>query len=258
VLEVTDAPFDHQIVEQATVWIDRVRIHRGSNEEVIDENDGEWIEIEIGDPLRLDLLDLQGGVSETLAEAELPAGHFDQIRLHVSQAELVLINDRVYSTEDDTIHLTSQDTSGFKLHVQPPIEVISDQSTRVLLDFDLTKTFHPIPANDPLAASRYQFHPVIRVTNLGLAGEIRGRSLILEGPDLVPLPGAVIYLLASGETEIENAVGSTSSDELGAFVFLGLHPGEYDLLAQKDGLEGRTNAVLVAQGEVTEAEVELE
>ncbi len=253
VIELTDKPFVYDIVEEARISIDGVRIHPDGGD--VAEGDDGWIQIYDGPPADFDLLELRNGVKRVLLHADLPAGTYGQIRLHVTSAFLKLINGNEYSTAQGTIHLTSQDTSGFKVDVEPPIEVVSELSRTLLLDFDMTKTFHPIPASDPLTASRYQLHPVIHVANLSESGELRGVIYVEPGGVKEPVANATVYVLLPGETDVENAITATASDEEGSYAVLGLGAGEYDLLARKDDLEGRVDGVPIVVANVTVADI---
>ena len=95
-----------------------------------------------------------------------------------------------------------------------------------LVDFDLSKTFKPVPANDPMNANKFKLHPVIRGVNLGNAGEIRG---IVTGNDgrgaQVPVAGADVFVLLPGETDRESSIASTLTDRDGNYAVLGLLEG---------------------------------
>ena len=255
VIEVTDAPWVYEIVEEARISIDWVRIHADDEAPDDDEN---WIVLFEGEPVDLDLLELRNGVKRTLLHADLDAGLYSQLRMHVASAYLRLTNGNEYSTELGNLHLTSQDTSGFKVNVDPPIEVVGGLSRTLLLDFDLTKTFHPVPANDPLNAAKYQLHPVIRVANLSDSGEVRGVVYQLVDDVQVPVADAVVYVLPPGETDLENAIATTATDEDGSYAVLGVPVGELDVFAEKDGLSGRVDSVPIVAGNLTVADVVLQ
>ncbi|MEE8468238.1 MAG: DUF4382 domain-containing protein, partial [Planctomycetota bacterium] len=187
-LEATDKPFDHSLVVEARLGIDLVRIHR-------EGGDGFQTLYE-GPPLQFDLLDLQNGVVRTLvAFAPLTAGRYRQLRLHVSSGHLELTNGNVYTTGDGSLELTSQDTSGFKVFIDPPLIVADQISYKLLLDFDLTKTFKPVPGNDPENATKFHLHPVIRVANLGLSGTLSGTVVADDGSgNLLGVDMATVYV----------------------------------------------------------------
>jgi len=249
-LAATDAPFEFDIVEEASIRVDRVTAHNSA------DDDGGFITLYDGTPITLVLSDLRNGVVQTLPEGAAPAGNYRQFRLRVVGARLVLVNGNVYTTEDGTIHLTSQDTSGFKVFVDPPIEVEAGHRTTVLLDFDLTHTFHPIPANDPLTADRYSFHPVIHATNLAHAGAVQGTVSQDDGSGgSEPAASTTVYVFAPGQTDPDAAVATTGSDAQGGYAVLGLEPGTYDVAAVKGSASARIDGVTVTAGSIAQVDL---
>lgn len=252
-LLATDAPLDHDMVEEALVRIDRVRAHREADAE------SGFQTLYEGPPRELNLMNLNNGATWALVNADLPVGDYRQFRLHVASARLELTNGNVYSTEDGSLKLTSQATSGFKVFVDPPVSVAAQLSTEVLLDFDLSKTFLPTPANDPPNATSFRLHPVIRVANLSEAGEVRGGVFEDDGlGGLSPIEKATIYVLPPGETDRGNSLASTASDGDGSYAILGVPAGSYDILAAKDLLVGRVDGVSVSIGNVSAVDVIVE
>lgn len=250
VLEVTDAPFDHSIVERAVIRVSDVRI--------LDEREeGEqWVDVYDGEPLTLDLLQLRNGITQRLLQARLDAGSYRQMRLVVDAAALELVNGNVYSTDDGSLKLTSQDTSGFKVFFDPPVEIVEENVTRFLLDVSLEKTFKPVPASDPLAATRYQLHPVIRAANLGAGGEIRGFVFRAEDDgSRSPAGGAVVFVLPPGETDLAAAVASTATEADGTFAVLGVDAGSCDVYARAGDVDARVDAQAIESGAITVVEV---
>ena len=99
-LELTDKPIDHELVLEAPMVIDRVRIHGSS--EAGDEWDG-WRDFDLGgNPIVFDLVQLRGGVTQlVLNGVGLPAGTYGQLRLHVQHASLTLVDGDFFTTDDE-------------------------------------------------------------------------------------------------------------------------------------------------------------
>jgi hypothetical protein len=252
-LLATDAPFAHDIVESASISITEVRIHGEA-----DAEDG-FETLYDGEPIEFDLLQLQDGVTRELFRVDLPAGTYRQLRLVLSDARLELENGNVYTTDDGTLKLTSQATSGFKIFIDPPLEVVTDLARTVLLDFDLTKTFLPIPANDAENATRYNLLPVVHVANLSDSGVLRGRVTRDDGAgNQVPVDGATVYVLQPGELDLTNSLRTTGTRPTGGYALLGLEAGTYDVVAVLGAEQGRVNGQQVFVGNETVVDVEIE
>jgi len=251
-LSMTDDAFVYDIVQEASITVDRISVAPGADDE------SGFITLFEGAPMTIDLFHLRDGLTAELAESLLPADSYRQIRLHVTAARLVLTNGNVYTTEDDTIHLTSQDTSGFKVFVDPPVEIVGGETTRVLLDVDLTQTFHPIPADDPLNADTYSLHPVIHVSNLGETGGIEGTVARDDGSGgTTPVPNATVYVLPPGQTDPAESVATTATNDQGEYAVLALQPGTYDVNAVLGAESATVAGVVVTVGSVTTVDLSL-
>lgn len=246
VLNVTDAPFEFDIVETAKISVDKITIFIDA-----DSQDGPTVLYE-GAPIEMDLLALHDGLTQNIDQSTLPVGSYRQLRLRVAHAELTLTNGNHYTTDDDTIHLSSQGTSGFKVFIDPPIVIQGGQTTSALLDVDMTHTFHPIPASDPLTANRYNLHPVIRVSNQGQSGGITGTVTEIDGQGgLVPVEAATIYVLPPGQTDTSLAVTTTATGATGTYTVNGLVPGPYDVKAVKGAKNALATGITTLAGEFT-------
>ncbi len=248
----TDAPFVYDIVTAATITVDRVSVHSNA-----DEEQSGFLVLYDGPPRVVDLFGLRNGLTTVLAQANLATGDYRQIRVRITDAELRLVNGNVYSTANGNLQLTSQGTSGFKVFVDPPISIQDGISRTFLLDFDLTKTFHPIPPVDPLNANSYNLQPVIHAANLSASGEIRGDVMLASIPPQ-PVANATVYILPVGVTDIEQSVAVTATNAAGEFAQLGIAPGTYDVLAVKNATTGTTEDVTVVVGSFTVAHVLLQ
>ncbi len=249
-LLLTDAPFALDIVTSARIKVSAIRVHHDA------QSDSGFTDLPDVTDLELELLDLQNGLTQELVDAELPAGSYGQIRLVVQEATLELTNGNIYSTTLGNMSLTSTDTSGLKLFVDPPIEVTSGGMTTLILDFDLSKSFHAIPANDALNATEYKLMPVVRVTNQTTTGELRGTVTEDDGAGgQAAVEAATVYVLPPGETDPLNSIATTGTDVDGHYAVLGLPAGSYDVLAIKDPKQGSVLGVDVVAGNVTTVDI---
>jgi hypothetical protein len=232
-IQITDAPFPFELVRETTVTIDKVEVHVSNSPTVAS---GFLTLTEI--PQTFNLLELQGGVTATLLDADLEAGKYGQIRLLVSSASVTLTDDRVFDLE-----VPSGDTSGIKIVPKPHIVVEGGLTTDLILDFDVSQSFVPTPGGNPNSASEiegFHFKPVIRVANASTVGSISGtvydnNNTPGDPSDDVPLEGATVTASAAG-----SVITSTPSGLDGGYVLSGLDAGPYDVMAEMAGYETAT------------------
>ena len=247
---VTDDPFPLDVVKEAHVHVSAVKIHHDAS-----ADDG-FTDLDVGSGIDLDLLGLRNGVTASLTDQFQPPGSIGQIRLVIDSASLTLTNDAVYSTDDGNLDLTSAKSSGLKLFVNPPIEIVAGQTTNVLLDFDLTKTFHAVPPPDPLNANKFLLMPGIRVANLVDSGELQGTVTKDDGTGTqVGVDLANVSIQPPGDSDPNDSIATTATDASGHYAFIGVTPGTYDVLATKDALKGTAAGVSVVAAQSTTADV---
>jgi hypothetical protein len=251
--EATDAPIDPELIRRAELEVDAIRVHREADAET------GFTTVFQGGPIVLDLTSLRNGVTRALERGFLEAGSYRQVRIHVTDAMLELKSGKTFSTRAGTIRLTSQDTSGYKVFFQPPIEVFAGVETRVLLDFQLPKTFSPVPGNDLENARFLHLHPSVRGAVLQETGELRGivRTTDSMGAQ-IPAADAAVYVLPPGETDPDQAIASTLTDADGSAAILGVPVGTYDVLALHGGRSGRADGLSVQAGAVTSFDILVE
>jgi hypothetical protein len=254
---VTDAPIDPELVVRADIWVSRITIHDATDngdtaqawEPLFDDPDN---------PIEMNLVDLRNGVTQELVNAQLGAGTYNQVRLFYSMAELELTNGKVYSTEggaDGPIQLTSQVQSGQKIQINPPVVLTDTLDAELLLDFDLSHTFRPIPANNPPDANRYQLGPVIRAVWLVNQAEIRGTITDADEGGAPAVNAAVELFHPGADPELDTPVASTATDELGHYTLIGIGPGTYDIHASLGDAVGSALGVNVPGGRVTTVDI---
>lgn len=241
-VHVTDGPFAHGIVETADIWVREVRIRGG----------GDFTTLYDGPPIQLDLANLRNGLVRELVQADLPAGSYDELRLAVERSRLELIDGDVFDSDVGTMNLTSTATAGLQLEIDPPLQISSGVARTLLLDFDLTKTFHAVPGVDPLNASSYNLMPHVYVSLMSETGELRGVVRADDGNGtLVGVADVTVYLLAPGELDPQNSLRTTATEADGGYALIGVAPGTYDVLAELGTREARVDGQQVFVGSVT-------
>lgn len=149
-VELTDEPGD---IVEAIVTIDRV--------EMIPANDDSSAVVLSDEDQTLDLLTLQDGVTETIADAELPQGVYEQMRFVVAESSTIRLED---GTELD-LTVPSGTETGIKI-ILPAFQVTSgDDEVAILLDFSVADSF--VRAG---ASGMYIFKPVVRAEQISING----------------------------------------------------------------------------------------
>ncbi|NER11298.1 Carboxypeptidase regulatory-like domain-containing protein [Muriicola jejuensis] len=260
-IQLTDAPFPHDMVAEANVTIFKVEArykgedendedHDGNTDKAgTDDDSGSFIVL-MEEEITVNLLDLTNGVTETLVDIDIPAGVYDLFRVYVRDANIVL-ND-----EDNTtfqLNFPSGESSGVKIFIKPPLVVTTGLSADLLFDFDVCSSFVPRGKIFSDNFNGFNFKPVIKVSNLTTAGTLQGGVSTLEGEDLLPLDGAQITVMREGEV-----VTTTFSGENGGYVVMGLDPGMYQVMVELTGFESQTvESVQISAGNYTSVDFEL-
>ncbi len=156
---ITDAPA--MDLSNVTIAFTEIRLKPES---------GEWIEFPLEGFEQINLLDLQGGLSEPLiTDEEVPAGNYTELRLIVDTENSFVMRD---STGDNEYSLAvpSGEQSGLKL--KGNFLVAADTTTNFTVDFDVRKSIVNPPG---VALADYMLKPSMRLVNNLEVGSIRGQ-----------------------------------------------------------------------------------
>ena len=213
-IKLTDAPFPLDVLESAVINISKIDMnHNGKFVNLITAN------------MSYDLLNLRGGLSETLTQVPILPGTISQLRIFVEDATVTLKDGRSFN-----LKVPSGSSSGLKLMLNPSITVVTGTlSYELTLDFDISKSFKPL--GNPKSANGitgFNFTPTIRVANNTTHGRITGtlftNNCTLDTSDDLPLDFFSVEALKDG-TSI--AVGGTDAE--GKFALIGLEAGSYQV-----------------------------
>ena len=239
---MTDAPFPIGMVAEANVSIERIEMREKGS-----DDDADFIVLTDVDTV-LNLIDLQNGLTATLAELEVPAGDYDEVRVITGDAEIILVDSNSFD-----LKVPSGSETGIKVKVSPVITVEEGLTTELLLDFDLSKSF-VVKGNPstPAGINGFNFKPVIRAVNVSTAGRVQG-SVVVDANDSA-LANVYIVLDANESEEMYEAY----TDENGDYVLLGVPVGTYTLTATLEGYQtAEQTGVTIVAGNSTTANLEL-
>ena len=154
-VSLTDNPGDY---DEVNVEIIDVKVKYSSN-----TDESGWVSIGIDNPGVYNLLDLTGGVTAALADAEIPSGFLGQIRLILGENNTVVKDGMTYP-----LNTPSAQQSGLKLQVNQTLE--PNFTYDFLLDFDVNYSV----VVEAGGSGNFNLHPVLRVISMANTGSISG------------------------------------------------------------------------------------
>ncbi|HUU84791.1 MAG TPA: DUF4382 domain-containing protein [Phycisphaerae bacterium] len=192
------------------------------------------------------LLELQGGQTDLLGEATIPAGTYTMLRLIVTEGRIKLTDGR----EFDNLTVPSGEQTGIKLHLT--FDVAAEGETVLLLDVDLSRAFKPTPGSpkdctDEIREFKFQPSLAMRLIEVVDAASISG-TVTADDVDALPIEDALVTAY-KGDEEIT----STATDADGKYTLLGLPAGEYGLEFSAAGFQdAEVTGQVVEAGDVLE------
>jgi len=219
-IQLTDAPFPHDLVAEANVTIFKIDARNMGVETE------ESFVVLMEQEMEVNLLDLTNGITETLVNTEVPVGTYDLVRVYVKGVNVVLTDGTSYDLD-----VPSGEQTGIKVFIKPGISVAGSLSADLLLDFDVSRSFVPKGnSNDLAGITGFNFKPVIKASNLSTAGSLAGMVTTLQEEVAVGMEGAQVSIFAADTLNT-----TTFTDETGAYMVMGLLSGNYDVTVELDG-----------------------
>jgi uncharacterized protein DUF4382 len=193
---VTDAP---AAVQAVNLDIVQVAVHRTESDSV-----SGW-EVLRQDSMTVELLSLRNGTLAALANAQVPAGTYDQVRLLLGAGSTVVVDGVTYP-----LTVPSGMTSGVK--IVGPFTVPDNGVIELALDFDAAHSVHQT------GAGTWIMTPVVRLVPLATQARIIGT--------ITPPAGAGAVWAIAGTDTVQSTSPAPSS---GMFVLAGLPGGTYNV-----------------------------
>lgn len=205
-VRMTDAPGDY---DEVNIDVQDVQIKVEADAETDAEIDADgWVSLNDVETGVYDLLELTGGVTQILADSEVPAGYVSQIRLILGTQNTVVVNG-----ESKPLNTPSAQQSGLKLQLNKQLE--EGENYAFLLDFDVEES---IVAQ---GNGGFNLKPVIRLSADADAGIVTGTAVF---PASLGTNVQSLVKLSNGNMTI-----SAYTDVDGNFALNGVPAGTYDL-----------------------------
>jgi hypothetical protein len=241
-VSLTDAPACGY--DAVNVTVSKVRIHRS---ESAGDDDGAWSDIDITPARKIDLLELQNGVLESLGDVKLEAGRYAQVRLVLEPNGAGAPANSIVLTGDPgkaevPLRTPSGQQSGLKL--VHGFEVAAEETMDLVLDFDACRSV--VKAGN---SGNYNLTPVISVIPIAAAGK-----LAIDGSVGETGAGAVVTAQGHDAEGHPIVLRATTARADGSFSLSPLPvsgSGDYTLVVAKPG-----RATVVVKGvPATEGEI---
>ena len=187
------------------------------------DHDSPWVVIFEGER-DFDLMNLRNGRTNLLADLNVSAGWYNQMRLIITEGNVVLTTGEVFQ-----LKVPSGAQSGIKLHFD--FHVADQGETSLLLDVDLSRAFRPIPAgngNKPIRMFHFRPSVAMRLINLIDAASISGS--VSNAADGSALGNVSVKALLNGEH-----LTGTSTESDGSYTLSGLPAGTYTVVFSAEG-----------------------
>jgi hypothetical protein len=217
---LTDAPFPYDRVARVDLYIVSVSASLSPDT----GSTGSFVTLATP-RRRINLLDLQGGVTDELGKVNVPSGAITAVRMVIdtdSSSITLKSGLRLTGSSNPGIHWQSsagRPTLNALIHEQ--IKVPKDGAT-IVIDYDVGRAFIPPQEVDPASKdSGFIFSPVIRAADAGRTGSIAG-SVRAKTTTGSPVANASLRLYLGSPNTPENTwstLATARTDANGAFRF---------------------------------------
>ena len=188
----------------------------------------DWITV-VGEPVKVNLLNYNNGETLLLGSEDLPAGKYTQIRLLISDADIVV----------DGAQPLSMTVPSEKLKLGPQFTIEDGITYEMVIDFDAERS---VVVTGPKDNPSYKLKPHIRVVPKALTGSISGNVL---NNDYNPVAHAI---------QGTDTLTSSIVKEDGTFILGFLKAGTYqvDIGDNDDPIKSYSTSAIVSVGENTD------
>lgn len=172
-------------------------------------------------PQEINLMDLRNGITIDLADTNIHAGTYDMIRLYITKASIEMKNGDTFN-----LKMPGASTSGLKIFIPSGLVVNANNSTELLLDFNLDRSLVVLGSRDH--PNGFLLKPVIRAVDNSYCGKLEGHVM---DTTMRAVQGAYVWLKG------DSVISSTTSEESGFYKMIGIPEGTYTLFAAMQGYD---------------------
>ncbi|NEW80261.1 MAG: DUF4382 domain-containing protein [Gelidibacter sp.] len=233
-LKLTDAPMHYSQFMSASVTIDKIEIGNST-----DVNSMMTI---MNTPMTYNLLELVNGITSTMANAEIPVGDYNLMRLYISSTEMKMLNGDSFTYNmnqngysgggmmQNGMMLNNQNRS-IDIPLNHPLTISNGSMSEFLLDIDVDQSFMLQGVNYDnnnmmMNMSGFTFMPTMRFVDMATSGIISGTVQDAHGN----LPNATVSLMQNG-----TIYTSTHSNSNGHYALIGIPQGAYTIKTELNG-----------------------
>lgn len=245
---LTDAPFPSSEVSQVNVTIDQVAIKQ-SDDTTTTDIDESGFEILSNQTASYNLLDLRNGTVATLASIDtIAAGTYTEIRLRIVDATIVLTDGTELA-----LKIPSGNSSGLKIKIDGGLTVRGGNTSALILDFDVSRSFVVTGRNPHSGAIKgFIFKPVIRATAEDISGTLEGT--VTDSATKAAVNGAFIRVIRVAQQDTMTVLTNAS----GYYALIGVLPDSYKVIASYEGFANDTiESAVVETNKTSVADFEL-
>jgi hypothetical protein len=232
-VKLSDAPMHYNQFMSASVTIDKV--------EIGNSHDANSFMTLSDTPMKYNLLELVNGMTSTMANAEIPAGDYDLMRLYISSTEMTMLNGDSFSYNMDQegysgsgmmqngMMLNNQNRS-IDIQLDHLLTISNGSMSEFLLDMDVDQSFmlEGVDYDNNMmmtGMTGFTFMPTMRFVDMSTSGTINGTVQDTNEN----LPNATVSLMHNGALYT-----TTHSDENGNYALIGIPEGDYTIMAELD------------------------
>lgn len=235
-VKLTDAPMPYSQFMEANITVDKIEIGNSLSPD-------SFIVL-VNEPMTYNMLELINGITETMANADIPEGDYDTLRLYISMTEMIMNNGNTYNynMNDEGYSGNGMMQNGMMLNnenksIDIPLEhmlsVYDGSHDEFLLDIDIDNSFmledvsfENNGADMMMNMSGFTFNPNMRFVNMVNSGTFEGTVHFNDNN----LANATLSLMHEGNRYI-----TTHTDQNGRYSFIGVPEGSYTMVVEIEG-----------------------